>query len=60
MEFKVAGRLSENASITVLVIEAGPDSRQDARVYDIYQYGQAFNSEIDWSYPTDQKKSIRA
>ncbi|KAF9513839.1 GMC oxidoreductase [Hydnum rufescens UP504] len=56
----VAGRLSESASITVLVIEAGSDNRQDPRVYDIYRYGQAFQSELDWSYPTDQKKSIRA
>ena len=60
MKLKVAGRLSENPSITVLVIEAGPDSRQDPCVYDIYRYGQAFHSDIDWSYPTDQKKTIRA
>jgi len=57
---QVASRLSENSAISVLVIEAGNDDRNDPRVYDIYQYGAAFNSELDWSYPTDQHKSIRA
>ncbi|KAF8311835.1 alcohol oxidase [Clavulina sp. PMI_390] len=56
----VANRLSENAGTTVLVIEAGNDDRTDPRVYDIYQYTVAFFSSLDWSYPTDAGKSIRA
>ena len=56
----MANRLSENPATSVLVIEAGNDDRKDPRVYDIYQYTVAFNTELDWSYPTDQHKSIRA
>lgn len=42
------------------MIEAGDDDRKDPRVYDIYDYGDAFETSLDWSYPTDQGKSIRA
>ena len=56
----VAARLAENPATTVLVIEAGGDSRGDARVYDIYNYGQAFGSELDWQYPTDAGKTMVA
>jgi choline dehydrogenase len=54
----VASRLSENPNITVLMIEVGADNRQDSRVYDIYEYGQAFGTELTWSWPADQGKSI--
>ncbi|EDR06224.1 uncharacterized protein LACBIDRAFT_174286 [Laccaria bicolor S238N-H82] len=54
----VAGRLAENPKITVLVIETGADNRQDPRVYDLYNYGQAFGSEIMTSWPADQGKLI--
>jgi choline dehydrogenase len=50
----VAGRLAENPSNKILVIEAGGDNRGDPRVYDIYKYGQAFNSDLDWQFPTER------
>lgn len=50
----VAGRLAENPSTKILVIEAGGDNRGDPRVYDIYKYGQAFNSDLDWQFPTER------
>ncbi|KAK0458306.1 glucose oxidase [Desarmillaria tabescens] len=49
----VTARLAEDSSVTVLLIEAGGDDRGDPRVYDIYAYGQAFGSELVWSWPTD-------
>ncbi|TRM58470.1 hypothetical protein BD626DRAFT_410370 [Schizophyllum amplum] len=55
----VAGRLAEDASVTVLSIEAGADNRQDERVYNIYNYGQAFDTELDWAWPTDQGREMR-
>jgi choline dehydrogenase len=56
----VAARLTENPAITVLLVEAGADDRTDPRVYDIYTYGQAFGSDLDWNYPADQGRHIPA
>ncbi|KAF9517618.1 GMC oxidoreductase [Hydnum rufescens UP504] len=56
----VAGRLTENPNIQVLVIEAGNDDRTNPVVYDIYRYGDAFGTKLDWSYPADQGRSILA
>ena len=55
----VAARLAEDKNITVLLIEAGNDDRNDSRVYDIYSYGQAFGTTLDWAWPTDKSKTIR-
>ncbi|WWC68790.1 uncharacterized protein I206_102725 [Kwoniella pini CBS 10737] len=55
----VANRLSENPDITVLVIEAGSDNRDDPRVYDPYQYSVAFNTELDWNWPSSQGRYIK-
>jgi NADH dehydrogenase FAD-containing subunit len=49
-----AARLSENANQTILCIEAGADNRNDPRVYDIYRYGEAFYSELDWSWAAEK------
>lgn len=54
----VASRLSENASVTVLLIEAGGDDRKDPRIYDLFEYGQVFNTSLDWNWPTDQGRTI--
>ncbi|KAF8961146.1 hypothetical protein BDZ97DRAFT_1940106 [Flammula alnicola] len=54
----VAARLAEDSTVTVLMIEAGADNRDDPRVYDIYEYGQAFGTELTWSWPADQGRSI--
>jgi ABC-type sugar transport system permease subunit len=42
----------------VLPVEAGADNRNDPRVFDIYNYGQAFGSELDWNWPADQGRHV--
>ena len=54
----VAARLAENPSVSVLVLEAGQDNRWDDRVRNIYTYGQAFGSGLDWAWPMDHGRRI--
>jgi choline dehydrogenase len=54
----VAARLAENASHTILLIEAGGDNRTNPLVYDIYEYGQAFNTSLVWNWKTDLGKEM--
>ena len=55
----VAARLSEDASLAILVIEVGADSRTDPDVFDIYRYSDAFGGPLDWAWTTDQGKIMR-
>ena len=55
----VAARLAENASLTILLVEAGNDDRNDPRVYDIYNYGEAFGTNLVWQWGTDRGKGIQ-
>lgn len=45
----VAGRLSEDRNISVLVIEGGQNDSDDPRVYDVRAYGQAFQTDLDYN-----------
>ena len=55
----VAARLAEDSDITILLVEAGSDNRTDPIVFDIYRYGQAFDSdELNWKWPTDHGDMI--
>lgn len=55
----VAARLTEDPGISVLVIEAGSDDREDPRIYDIYTYGQFTGTELDWAWPTVEGRVIK-
>ncbi|KAG6873051.1 hypothetical protein C0995_003531 [Termitomyces sp. Mi166 len=54
----VAARLADDPGVSVLVIEAGADDRNDTRVYDINNYGQFFGTELDWAWPTVEGRVI--
>jgi choline dehydrogenase-like flavoprotein len=54
----VASRLSEDPQTTVLVIETGDDDRSNPLVYDIYTYGQAYGTSLDWYWPSENNKNI--
>ncbi|KDQ08161.1 hypothetical protein BOTBODRAFT_38148 [Botryobasidium botryosum FD-172 SS1] len=55
----VAGRLSEMADKTVLVIEVGNDTRNDPRVYDIYRYGE-FPPDLLWNFAAEDGRGMLA
>ncbi|KAK7043083.1 hypothetical protein VNI00_008437 [Paramarasmius palmivorus] len=54
----VAARLAETGTYSVLLVEAGADDRQDSRVYDIYAFGQAFGTSLDWQFPTEHGNMV--
>ncbi|KAE8211753.1 hypothetical protein CF327_g4517 [Tilletia walkeri] len=59
----VANRLTEDQRISVLVIESGSDTRNDARIKSFDSYGEVFkpaNKDINWLFDTTNGKSISA
>ena len=48
----LAARLSEDPSVSVLVVEAGPDNRTDGVVKDIIAFPVAIGTDVDWAYKT--------
>ena len=55
----VAARLIEEPSTTVLVVEAGADDRTNPLVFDIYNFGQAYGTELSWNWETVDGKVIQ-
>lgn len=56
----LASRLSEDPSVTVLVVEAGNDDRNNPMVFDIYNSGEAAGGPFDWQYPAESGHIIDA
>lgn len=54
----VASRLSQDPRTTILVIETGSDDRTNPLVSDIYTFGQAYGTSLDWYWPSENNKNI--
>jgi choline dehydrogenase len=48
----IANRLSEQSAVSVAVVEVGGDQRNNPNVTDVDKFISAFNTSIDWQYPT--------
>ena len=53
----VASRLSENAAVTVLVLEAGPPDT-DSRIHRPGSYRELPGSDLDWKYATEEEPHL--
>lgn len=53
----LANRLSEDANVTVAVIEVGGDVRDNPNVTNPDNFFASWNSPIDWAYPTTPQSS---
>ena len=54
----VAARLSEDSSVSVLLIEAGEDDRRNPDIYNVLNFSKA-NGSLVWDWTTDLNKTIR-
>ena len=54
----VAGRLAENSSERILLVEAGPDSKDLENVHMVGGWSKNFDSETDWNLITTPMKGI--
>ncbi|KAJ7314249.1 alcohol oxidase [Mycena albidolilacea] len=54
----VAARLSEDPAISVLVVEAGADNRDNPEVFDIYEFTVAYGGPLDWQYSAEEGRVI--
>jgi choline dehydrogenase-like flavoprotein len=48
----IANRLSEQSAVSVAVVEVGSDQRNNPNVTNVDDFTVAFNTSIDWQYPT--------
>ncbi|KAF1921300.1 hypothetical protein BDU57DRAFT_436515 [Ampelomyces quisqualis] len=54
----LANRLSEDASVSVLVIEAGANAAADPRIVVPAMFNGAQGTELDWSFATTPQKNL--
>lgn len=52
----VANRLTENANVSVLIIEAGSSAFNNPQVYGTGAYGQALGTAVDWDFKAAPQK----
>ncbi|KAL4220286.1 hypothetical protein ACF0H5_020694 [Mactra antiquata] len=52
----VAGRLAEDKTISVLVLESGPDFQDDIDLYMPIKWPLLIGSKYDWMFPTEPQK----
>ncbi|KAJ7862046.1 hypothetical protein B0H14DRAFT_2575689 [Mycena olivaceomarginata] len=53
-------RLSEDPAVSVLVVEAGADDRDNPAVFDIYEFTVAEGTALDWQYPAEDGRIINS
>src|SRR5690554_5014058 len=53
----VAARLSEDPSVTVALIEAGPDDRGIDEVLQLDRWMELLESGYDWDYPIEEQEN---
>jgi hypothetical protein len=54
----VAARLSEDPAVSVLVVEAGADDRDNPEVFKIYEFTVAYGGPLDWQYSAEEGRVI--